>query len=114
MIEFAVALSLIFFSDLICAKTLLIETESSEEENGSGWLQNSLQNDWGNGSDYNDCKNLRECVLRNQTKRPASARIDPLEKGKFNNVTMKNKKKHFRLRRYYDEVLLLSCSLSAL
>ena len=82
MIKFAVALSLIFFSDLICAKTLLIETESSEEENGSGWMQNSWQNDWGNGNDYNDCKNLRECLLnmRKQSTRPA--RIDPLGKGK--------------------------------
>ena len=82
MIEFAVALSLIFFSDLICAKTLLIETESSEEENGSGWMQNSWQNDWGNGNDYNDCKNLRECLqnMREQTTRPA--RSDQLEKGK--------------------------------
>ena len=92
MIKLAVALSLIFFSDQICAKTLLIKTESSEEENGSRFLQNSLQNDWGNGSDYNDCKNLRECVLRNQTKGPA--RIGPLEKGKLSDN--ENKMKYFR------------------
>ena len=69
MVKFAVALSLIFFSDLLSAKTLLIETESSEEESGSGWMQNSWQNDWGNGNDYNE-----------QTTRPA--RSDQLEKGK--------------------------------
>ena len=92
MIKFVVALSLIFFSGLLCAKTLIIETESSEEENGSGWLQNSLQNDWGNGSDYNDCKNLRECILRNQTK--MAARIGPLEKGKLSDN--ENNMKYFR------------------
>ena len=90
MIKFVVALSLIFFSGLLCAKTLIIETESSEEENGSGWLQNSLQNDWGNGTDYNDCKNLRECQLRNQTKRPA--RIGPLEKRKSRMVPLEKGK----------------------
>ena len=102
MIKFAVALSLIFFSDLLSAKTLFIETESSKEENGFGWLQNSLQNDWGNGNDYNDCKNLRECLLRNQTKR--AARIGPLEKGKSRIVPLEkgklsdneNKMKYFR------------------
>ena len=80
MVKFAMALFLILFSDLLSAKNLLIQTESSEEENGSGWMQNSWQNDWGNGNDYNDCKNLRECLLRNKTTTPA--RIDPLQKGK--------------------------------
>ena len=91
MVKCAMALFLILFSDLLSAKKLLIETESSEEENGSGWMENSWQNDWkdpvgplfkGNGNDYNDCKNLRECLLnmKKQTLRPA--RIDPLGKGK--------------------------------
>ena len=35
MVKFAMALFFILFSDLIMAKTLLIETESSEEENGN-------------------------------------------------------------------------------
>ena len=91
MVKCAMALFLILFSDLLSAKKLLIETESSEEENGSGWMENSWQNDWkdpvetlfkGNGNDYNDCKNLRECLLnmKKQTLRPP--RIDPLGKGK--------------------------------
>ena len=81
MVKFAMALFFILFSDLLSAKNLLIETESSEEENGSGWMQNSWQNDWGNGNDYNDCKNLRECLL-NMRKSTRPARIDPLGKGK--------------------------------
>lgn len=90
MVKCAMALFLILCSDLLSAKKLLIETESSEEENGSGWIENSWQNDWvdpvatlfkGKGNDYNDCKNLRECLLnmKTQTMRP---RIDPLGKGK--------------------------------
>ena len=91
MVKCAMALFLILFSDLLSAKKLLIETESSEEEKGSGWIENSWKNDWeapvsdvfkGYGNDYNDCKNLRECLMnmKKQTMRPA--RIDPLGKGK--------------------------------
>ena len=82
MIIFAMALFFILFSDLIRAKTLLIETESSEEENGSGWIQNSWLNDW-NGNDYNDCKNLRECLQQKmQLEKMRPTRIDPLGEGK--------------------------------
>ena len=82
MTIFAMALFFILFSDLIRAKTLLIETENSEEENGSGWIPNSWLNDW-NGNDYNDCKNLRECLqqkMKLEKMRPT--RIDPLGEGK--------------------------------
>ena len=82
MIIFAMALFFILFSDLIRAKTLLIETESSEEENGSGWIPNSWLNDW-NGNDYNDCKNLRECLQQKiNMKKMRPTRIDPLGEGK--------------------------------
>ena len=92
MVKFAMALFFILFSDLIMAKTLLIETESSEEENGnfiengSGDLITEDKNAWRhvlNGNDYNDCKNLRECVQQRMKKRNMRrTRIDPLGKGK--------------------------------
>ena len=92
MVKFAMTLFFISFSDLIMAKTLLIETESSEEENGnfiengSGYMIPQDRNYWRhvlNGNDYNDCKNLRECVqqkIKKRNMRPT--RIDPLGKGK--------------------------------
>ena len=87
------ALFFILFSDLIMAKTLLIETESSDEEkedkwieNGSGYMISEDKDAWQhvlNGNDYNDCKNLRECLQqRKEIKNRRPTRIDPLGKGK--------------------------------
>ena len=90
MVKCAIALLVFLFFDLLSTRTLLIETESgeknestgsSEEENGSGWMKNSWQNDW-NGNDYNDCKNLRECLLSMKEKNTRRPRIDPIGNGK--------------------------------
>ena len=73
----------IFFFNLLNAKTFLIETESSEEENVSESLEGDeyILSRKKSGNDYRDCKNLRECLtMKEETMGPS--RIDPLGKGK--------------------------------